>query len=198
MAPGLDPVTVNLFERRIGDFGPWMLDDILGDCIVSGGSNAEERRAWPSATAAHLACDFGNDTGGPTRPDLHGACLSVDGPTAIALSNDHLDDTVFTKQSTTPLDPSDVVIAISASGASPNIVAALDVARGLGATVIGLLGFDGGPSRARCDDALVVPSFNCGQVEDTHLIVGHVLAQYLRQRLALRPHEGGAGRVPPD
>ncbi|OFW11712.1 MAG: hypothetical protein A3F69_05450 [Acidobacteria bacterium RIFCSPLOWO2_12_FULL_66_10] len=151
-----------------------------------------------AATAAHLVCDLGKNTSGPTWPGLRVACLSDNVPSATAFSNDHGYDTVFARQLATLLDPGDVVIAISASGKSPNIVAALDVARRRGASVIGLLGFDGGPARARCDDALVVPSFNYGQVEDTHLIVGHVLAQYLRQRLALRPHEGGAGRVPPD
>ena len=139
-----------------------------------------------AATAAHLVCDLGKNTAGATWPGLRVACLSDNIPTATALSNDHGYDAVFTRQLTTLLDPGDIVVAISASGKSPNIVGAIDAARGRGAIVIGLLGFDGGTCRALCDEALVVPSFNYGQVEDVHLVVGHVLAQYLRQQLELR------------
>lgn len=140
-----------------------------------------------AATAAHLVCDLGKNTGGPTWPGLRVMCLTDNIPTATALSNDHGFDTVFVRQLTTLLDEGDVVIAISASGKSPNIVAALDAARSRGAATIGLLGFDGGPARERCDHALVVPSFNYGQVEDTHLVIGHIISQYLRDRLAQNP-----------
>ena len=54
-----------------------------------------------------------------------------------------------------------------------------------GAAIIGLLGFDGGAARALCDESIVVPSFNYGQVEDVHLVIGHIVSQYLRQRLAV-------------
>jgi D-sedoheptulose 7-phosphate isomerase len=136
-----------------------------------------------AATAAHIVCDFGKNTGGETWPGLRVACLSDNIPTATALSNDHGYDTVFVRQLTTLLDPGDLVIAISASGKSPNIVAAIRAARDRGAAIVGLLGFDGGPARALCDDAIVVASCNYGQVEDAHLVIGHILSQHLRERL---------------
>ena len=142
-----------------------------------------------AATAAHLVCDLGKNTGGPTWPGLRVTCLTDNVPTATALSNDHGFDTVFVRQLATLLDPDDLVIAISASGKSPNIVEAIRAARERGAAVIGLLGFDGGPARALCDDAIVVESFNYGQVEDTHLVIGHIVSQYLRQRLAACQHD---------
>lgn len=139
-----------------------------------------------AATAAHLVCDLGKNTGSPTSPGLRVACLADNIPTLTALSNDHGYATLFIRQLTTILDPDDVVIAISASGKSPNIVDAIEAAKSRGATVIGLLGFDGGPARALCDDSLVIASFNYGQVEDAHLVVGHVLSQYLRQQFESR------------
>ena len=139
-----------------------------------------------AATAAHIVCDLGKNTGGATWPGLRVMALTDNIPTSTALSNDHGYDTVFSRQLETLLDAGDVVIAISASGKSPNIIAAIETARARGAAVVGLLGFDGGPARALCDDALVVPSFNYGHVEDAHLIVGHIISQYLRQRLSER------------
>jgi D-sedoheptulose 7-phosphate isomerase len=136
-----------------------------------------------AATAAHLVCDLGKNTGGPMSPGLRVACLSDNIPTATALTNDHGYESVFAAQLRTLLDPGDVVIAVSASGNSPNVIAAIQVARARSANVIGLLGFDGGAARVLCDEALVIPLFNYGQVEDIHLIVGHLISQSLRQRL---------------
>jgi D-sedoheptulose 7-phosphate isomerase len=126
---------------------------------------------------------LGKNTGGPTWPGLRVSCLTDNVPTATALSNDHGYDTVFVRQLSTLLDPGDVVVAISASGKSPNIVGAIRAARERAATIVGLLGFDGGPARDLCDEAIVVPSFNYGQVEDAHLVIGHIISQYLRERL---------------
>jgi phosphoheptose isomerase len=137
-----------------------------------------------AATAAHIVCDFGKNTGGPTWPGLRVSCLTDNVPTATALSNDHGYDSVFVRQLTTLLDPGDLVIALSASGKSPNIVSAMRAARERGAAVVGLLGFDGGPARDLCDEAIVVSSFNYGQVEDAHLVIGHIISQYLRERLS--------------
>jgi len=77
-----------------------------------------------------------------------------------------------------------VVMAVSASGNSPNIVNGLKAAREIGAATISLLGFDGGAARALSDVALVIESFNYGHVEDAHMIIGHVLAQHLRECLS--------------
>src|SRR5215217_6444616 len=79
-----------------------------------------------AATAAHLVCDLGKNTGGPTSPGLRVVCLADNIPTLTALSNDHGYGTLFIRQLTTILDPDDVVIAISASGKSPNIVDAIE------------------------------------------------------------------------
>lgn len=152
-------------------------------------AHAEGRRVYTlgnggsAATAAHMVCDLGKNTSGPTWRGLRVACLTDNVPTATALTNDHGYEAVFARQLTTLLDPGDLVIAVSVSGASPNIIAGLHVARARSAGVIGLLGFDGGAARALCDEALVIPSFNYGQVEDMHLIIAHMITEALRQRL---------------
>ena len=153
-------------------------------------AHAEGRRVYvvgnggSAATAAHLVCDLGKNTASERVPGIRVISLTDNVPISTALSNDHGYDTIFERQLRTLVEPGDVVMAISASGNSPNVVNALKAARELGAVTIGLLGFDGGAARALSDVALVVESFNYGQVEDAHMVVGHVLAQHLRQRFA--------------
>lgn len=137
-----------------------------------------------AATASHLACDLGKNTASDGVHGFRVMALADNVPTSTALSNDHGYDTVFERQLRTLLEPGDTVVAISASGNSPNVVNALNTARELGAVTIGLLGFDGGAALGLADVAIVIPSFNYGQVEDAHLIIGHLLTQHLRQRLA--------------
>ena len=153
-------------------------------------AHADGRRVYvignggSAATAAHFVCDLGKNTASERVQGIRVMCLTDNVPIATALSNDHGYDTVFERQLRTLLEPGDVVLAISASGNSPNIVNGLKTAREIGASTIGLLGFDGGAARALVDVALVIESFNYGQVEDAHMILGHVLAQHLRQRLS--------------
>ena len=153
-------------------------------------AHADGRRVYvignggSAATAAHLVCDLGKNTASERVQGIRVICLTDNVPIATALSNDHGYDTVFERQLRTLLEPGDVVLAISASGNSPNIMNGLKTARELGASTIGLLGFDGGAARTLVDVALVIDSFNYGQVEDAHMILGHVLAQHLRQRFA--------------
>ena len=155
-------------------------------------AHADGRRVYvignggSAATAAHLVCDLGKNTASERVQGIRVICLTDNVPIATALSNDHGYDTVFERQLRTLLEPGDVVLAISASGNSPNVVNGLKTARELGASTIGLLGFDGGAARSLVDVALVIDSFNYGQVEDAHMILGHVLAQHLRQKFAVR------------
>ena len=153
-------------------------------------AHADGRRVYvignggSAATAAHFVCDLGKNTASDRVQGIRVMCLTDNVPIATALSNDHGYETVFERQLRTLIEPGDVVLAISASGNSPNIVNGLKTARELGAVTIGLLGFDGGAARALVDVALVIESFNYGQVEDAHMILGHVLAQHLRQKFA--------------
>jgi D-sedoheptulose 7-phosphate isomerase len=73
-----------------------------------------------------------------------------------------------------------VLVAISGSGNSPNVLHAVDYARELGCTVIGLIGFQGGKLRERCDVALLVPGRTIEQAEDGHLILNHAICTAVR------------------
>jgi D-sedoheptulose 7-phosphate isomerase len=90
---------------------------------------------------------------------------------------------VFSEPLKNLAQPGDVLIAISASGNSPNIVAAVEAARQIGVKVIGLTGFGGGKLAKMADVSFAVPSNEYGPVEDVHMILDHIMTGYLYEKL---------------
>jgi D-sedoheptulose 7-phosphate isomerase len=128
-----------------------------------------------AATADHFACDLAKNAGGFRAMSLVGQTATL-----TALANDIDYAAVFAAQLEALADANDILVAISVSGNSPNVLAALRLARQWGMFTIGLLGCDGGQARELCDIPVVVPSGNYGQVEDVHLAVCHAFAAYFR------------------
>jgi len=140
-----------------------------------------------AATASHMACDLGKGTVDYSNPGLtRFRTISLSDNTALitALGNDLSFDDIFAEQLKGLMNDGDVVVFISASGNSPNLVRAAHYARSRRGELVGLLGFGGGALGTLVDHALVVSSRNYGLSEDSHLIVQHVLTQYLRRLLA--------------
>ena len=98
-----------------------------------------------------------------------------------AIANDIGYDDVFAYQIRTQARPGDVLLAISSSGRSPNIIRALRAARNSGVSTIALTGFGGGDARRIADVCIHVDASNYGIVEDLHQAIMHALAQYIRQ-----------------
>jgi D-sedoheptulose 7-phosphate isomerase len=96
-----------------------------------------------------------------------------------ALSNDISYDEVFSEQLLSLVQPGDVLIAISGSGNSRNVLRAVDVANDAGATTIGFCGFDGGQLKQRVDVAVHVDYDNMAMVEDVHLMLEHAICEKL-------------------
>jgi hypothetical protein len=101
-------------------------------------------------------------------------------PSVTAWANDECFEQAFAAQVMRYLDSRDVMLAVSVSGRSPNIVAALRAARSVGAGTVGLLGSDGGVAAGMCDLAVVVPSTDYGVVEVVHLAIAHALVDTVR------------------
>jgi D-sedoheptulose 7-phosphate isomerase len=100
------------------------------------------------------------------------------------LANDLGYENVFSEQLQNLIRAGDVLIAVSASGNSPNVLKAIRYARSRCAEVAGILGFDGGQAAELADLAIVVPSGDYGVVEDLHLIINHILVEYFQKKLA--------------
>jgi phosphoheptose isomerase len=134
-----------------------------------------------AAISNHLVCDHakGIRTDTSLRPRVHSLSENVELMTAI--SNDISFDEIFAYQLESIARPGDVLVTISASGNSENIVRAIEWARGHSMSTIAMTGFSGGRSARLSDFNLHVSCENYGVVEDVHQSLMHVLAQYIRQ-----------------
>jgi D-sedoheptulose 7-phosphate isomerase len=140
-----------------------------------------------AATASHMAVDLGKGTidyGQPGFTRFRTISLCDNSALITALGNDRAFEDIFTEQLASLMHDGDVVVFISASGNSPNLVRAAHYARARRGELVGLLGFGGGALASLVDHPLVVSSRNYGIAEDSHVIVQHVLTQFLRRLLA--------------
>jgi D-sedoheptulose 7-phosphate isomerase len=120
------------------------------------------------------------------RPSWPAIALTLD-PTALtAGGNDYGFDEVFARPLSGLGRAGDVLFGITTSGRSPNVLRALETARGMGIVTVGLLGGDGGPAKALCDHPLIVPSSVTARIQEAHITLGHVVLELLEDRL-VRP-----------
>ncbi len=138
-----------------------------------------------AATASHFACDLGKGTLMPGRPRFRVIALTDNVPLFSALANDFGYDRVFVEQLASLVQPGDVVIGISGSGNSANVVNAMLLARQVGATAVAMTGFDGGRLKGLADVCIHVPNDCMEQVEDLHLILEHLICTELRQAMGV-------------
>ena len=134
-----------------------------------------------ASIANHLQCD--HVKGVRTTTDLAPRVVSLSANIELltAIANDSTYDDVFTYQLQSQSQPGDVLIAVSSSGRSANIVRALTWARDHGLRTIALTGFDGGDAKMVAEVAIHVDHANYGVIEDLHQTIMHALAQYIRQ-----------------
>lgn len=137
-----------------------------------------------AATASHMACDFMKTTLGKTntgqlRP-LRAIALTDSLPAITAWGNDTSYDVVFSEQLRALADEGDILVVISASGNSPNILKALEVAHSLKLKTVALLGFGGGKAKAKAKLPIIVDSAHYGIIEDAHGIIMHMVTDRLK------------------
>jgi len=149
-----------------------------------------------AATASHMMCDLAKGCRVEGRPPVRALSLTDNVAVLTAVANDIAYDRIFVEQLRVFLEPGDVVVVITASGNSPNVLEAARYAASRGAVVVGLIGFGGGRLKDLVDEAVVVSSRNYGHVEDLHCILEHLLSQGLRRRIEAAPPEGADGGGP--
>jgi D-sedoheptulose 7-phosphate isomerase len=136
-----------------------------------------------ASTASHFACDLGKNTVIAGQPRFRVLALTDNMAMFSAYANDNGYESVFAEQLANLVNPQDVVIAISASGNSPNVLKAIKLATQTGATTIGLTGFNGGHLGKLVDIEIRVPSSLIEQVEDVHLMLEHLIVTAIRERM---------------
>jgi D-sedoheptulose 7-phosphate isomerase len=148
--------------------------DNAGTVFVAGNGGS-------AATASHWVNDLGKATKRSGRAPMRVMCLSDNASWLTALANDDGYDEVFSGQLDNFARDDDLLVVISASGNSPNLVRAVEVAGRRGAVTIGLLGFDGGVLKDRLDECVWLSTEKGAYelVEDAHSIICHILTSCL-------------------
>jgi D-sedoheptulose 7-phosphate isomerase len=134
-----------------------------------------------AATASHFALDLAKNTIMPGAPRLKAISLTDHVPLITAWSNDTAYEHIFEEQLANMIEPGDVVIGISASGNSSNVINALRLAKQTRASTVGLLGAKGGLIKNIVDAYVLAPGQNIEQEEDAHMILAHVITRHMRE-----------------
>jgi len=133
-----------------------------------------------ASTATHFVCDLGKNTRHPALPNFRVIGLSDNMAIFSALANDEGYENVFAQQLASFVQPEDIVIGISASGNSPNVLKAMELANQRGARTVAFTGFDGGKLRSLAGIEIHVPSHCIEHVEDIHLVLEHLITKALK------------------
>jgi D-sedoheptulose 7-phosphate isomerase len=137
-----------------------------------------------AADAQHIAAEFVGRYETERRA-LPGIALTTDTSALTALGNDYGYEKVFARQVEALAQKDDVLIGISTSGNSPNVIAALLSAKEIGCVTIGMTGAKGGRMATLCDVCLLVPSERTARIQEVHITVGHLWCEYVDQQIAL-------------
>lgn len=148
---------------------------LLEDCLEQERNIYIFGNGGSSATASHFQNDFNKGVSEHTKKKFRFICLNDNVPTIMAVANDIGFEEIFRFQLRGKLQPEDVVIAISGSGNSPNVLNAVEYAREIGCKVIGLTGFHGGKLMTQSDISLHAPVQSMQVTEDIHMIFDHLM-----------------------
>jgi D-sedoheptulose 7-phosphate isomerase len=135
-----------------------------------------------STDASHIAAEFINRFR-RERPGLPAIALNTDMAVITSIANDYDFSEIFAKQLKALAEEGDIVIAISTSGNSPNILKAMDVARKKKLTTVALTGLKGEKFASKATFGFVVPSDNTARIQETHITIGHVICQIVEEIL---------------
>jgi D-sedoheptulose 7-phosphate isomerase len=183
--------TLDIISRdELDKFLALLLDALDRSCNVfimgNGGS---------SSTASHFVADFNKGLSLGRKKRFRFICLADNTATITAYANDLSYDDIFVEQLRNFLEPGDLVIAISGSGNSKNIIKAVEYANKVGATTLGLTGYDGGALRKIAGHGVHIPIDDMQVTEDLHMVLDHmayaILGHYLPTEDAKTPASEG-------
>lgn len=138
-----------------------------------------------ASTASHFVCDLGKTILGKDRENkkrFRIFCLSDNIPFLTALGNDRSYSEIFSEQLKNYAKEKDLLLTITGSGNSPNIIEAIKTAKELKMQTLAFLGFDGGKVKQMVDSYILIPSNEYGPIEDFHLILNHLITLYFLEK----------------
>ncbi len=157
--------------------------ELRRDAVLAGKKVLLCGNGGSAADAQHIAAELVGRFVIERKP-LPAIALTTDTSALTAIGNDYGYEHVFSRQVEALGNPGDVLVAITTSGTSKNVVAAVTVARELGMKVIGLTGAKGAAFVASCDAGVAVPSTNTARIQENHITIGHLLCEVLDEAFA--------------
>lgn len=173
-----------LMEAIARDMSPQIaaLASLLVDGLKSGNKILVMGNGGSAADSQHFVAEIVGRFKLERRA-LPAIALSTDTSILTAIGNDYGFDAIFSRQVEAHAVAGDVVVGISTSGNSPNVLKALQLARERGCRTVGLLGRDGGSIKAVCDLALVMPSSDTPRIQEGHITIIHIVCDLLEKAL---------------
>jgi D-sedoheptulose 7-phosphate isomerase len=157
--------------------------DMIYSSLAAGGQLLIAGNGGSAADAQHIAAEL---TGRflLERQPFRALALHVNTSSLTAIGNDYGYEHVFARELSAHARPGDMLVAISTSGNSRNILRAIEAARKTNVSVIGLTGGSGGQMQNLCDLCLCIPSKSTARIQEMHITIGHTICELLEERLA--------------
>ena len=156
--------------------------DIISSSLSVDGQLMVAGNGGSAADAQHIVAELTGRFLRDRRP-LRALALHANTSAVTAIGNDFGFEHVFARELSAHARPGDVLLAISTSGNSPNILRAIEAAHQCKVTVVGLTGESGGQMRMVCDLCLCVPSKSTPRIQEMHILIGHTICELLEDRL---------------
>lgn len=176
------------YLQDLADLLARLPNDAIGSCIALLEDAREHGRrvflagnGGSAATASHMANDLMKTVTKTGGKALRAISLSDNAQLVTAIANDEGYERIFSEQLRTLAHDGDLLIVISGSGNSPNLLRAVECAKEHNVRTIAFLGMDGGTLNGMVDLPIVVPSHDYGPIEDVHMIFNHLLTAWLRE-----------------
>lgn len=170
---------LNSLDSAVSQIG-----EMAAQTLQAGGKILFCGNGGSASDSQHLAAELTGRFIKDRRP-LAAIALTTDTSALTSIANDYTFEDIFARQVMALGRQGDLLVGISTSGNSKNIIRAVEVARSLGLRTVGLLGRDGGQLCAICDHAIVVPNDVTARIQESHILIGHTLCGLIEQHLGL-------------
>lgn len=172
-------------KEKLSDIGPssiLRMANLIAEALSHGRKVLVFGNGGSAADAQHFAAELVGRFRRPRQP-LRVMALTTNSSIITAIGNDFGFDEVFSRQIRAYADNGDIVVAISTSGQSKNVLKAVKEATGLGATTIGLTGGNGGELASICQHSIVVPDQDVQRIQECHILISHIVCDLVEQMM---------------
>jgi D-sedoheptulose 7-phosphate isomerase len=161
-----------------------VVGQLMVDVLAQGGTIYWCGNGGSAADSQHLAAELVGRFKGDRRA-LRSAALSTDSSVLTCVANDYSYDSIFSRQIEALGRAGDLLVGISTSGNSGNVLNAFEAAKQLGLHTVGLLGKDGGKAKRMADHSIVIPSDATARIQESHILIGHTFCDLIEEGLGI-------------